>query len=426
MESSSTLKNRRIGEILISCGLITDLQLEEALALKEHEDVRLGEALKRLGHLTDDQLTWALGIQFDLSYVDLQPEMINWEHLLQFSLDVLYELRMVPISHVGSTTTAVVSDPGIPELAKRITELFPYDSVIVQLASEEAIIQTLNEAERLLMVAGVYNEPVVVTSHEPQTPSDLISLLDEKKASRIVLFQPGGMEGLVYMSDEPGQMSRSPLTQYGRETVLSYIKEHFICEFTLPEGVCALRPANHDLELPALRFVSTLGADGWVATLERLAEGVSEPVNRQYYLLHSPSPVYCKSKLMELCQQPIGGVPGSLPYISLEVRLDCLSKGWFQIELSDVGKRIAVARHLDSCLKPRLILIEIESVFDIARLGSFATFPNCGAVFVLLRTPILPGEEITSPRFLKPVRLPPVQGDIERFITSLLKEEGPG
>jgi hypothetical protein len=29
-----------------------------------------------------DQLTWALGVQFDLSYVDITPEMIDWEMLL--------------------------------------------------------------------------------------------------------------------------------------------------------------------------------------------------------------------------------------------------------------------------------------------------------------------------------------------------------
>jgi adenylate cyclase len=51
---------RRFGELLLEMGLVTPLQIQEALALQELTGSRIGEALISLGHLTRSQLQRAL------------------------------------------------------------------------------------------------------------------------------------------------------------------------------------------------------------------------------------------------------------------------------------------------------------------------------------------------------------------------------
>jgi hypothetical protein len=54
-------QEQRIGEVLLSASRITQQQLEKALAQQKSTSARLGEVLKHMGYVTEEDICWALG-----------------------------------------------------------------------------------------------------------------------------------------------------------------------------------------------------------------------------------------------------------------------------------------------------------------------------------------------------------------------------
>ena len=70
---------RRLGELLLAAGTITQEELEKGLALQKTQKGRLGEVLIANKIITEDQLIEALQIQLGIEYVDLTKITIPTE-----------------------------------------------------------------------------------------------------------------------------------------------------------------------------------------------------------------------------------------------------------------------------------------------------------------------------------------------------------
>ncbi|MBI3808602.1 MAG: hypothetical protein HY281_14000, partial [Nitrospirae bacterium] len=116
------------------------------LKLASEEKIRLGDALIKLGVLSEDKITWALGVQFELSYVDLDEEMVDWEFVMTLPVARLRELQCLPLARVGASVYAVVADPTVEGRMEAIGELFPKQQVVLQLASPLEIASLLSKA----------------------------------------------------------------------------------------------------------------------------------------------------------------------------------------------------------------------------------------------------------------------------------------
>jgi len=64
------MRRKRIGAILVERGLISEDQLNEALAIQSASSGLLGQILVRRGLLAEEDLINALSIQFDLNLLD--------------------------------------------------------------------------------------------------------------------------------------------------------------------------------------------------------------------------------------------------------------------------------------------------------------------------------------------------------------------
>ena len=62
---------KRLGDILIVEGVITQDQLEEAVARQAKEGGKLGELLIKLNYVTEEQIVMALSKQLVIPYVSL-------------------------------------------------------------------------------------------------------------------------------------------------------------------------------------------------------------------------------------------------------------------------------------------------------------------------------------------------------------------
>src|SRR5262245_23136222 len=103
----------RIGDILVQCGLLSPEDLQKGLDFANRERMRLGEALVQLGLLNKDKVSWALGVQFHLSYIYLDEETIDWNFLAQLPLDLLKRITLLPMMMINETVHAVIGDPTI-------------------------------------------------------------------------------------------------------------------------------------------------------------------------------------------------------------------------------------------------------------------------------------------------------------------------
>lgn len=95
--SVSTNPRQRIGELLISAGVLTEEQLAEALTKPRSEGERIGDVLVRLGFVTETQLTQTLSQQLSVPWVSLYHVEFS-RQLLNLVPEELAEMHcLVPV-----------------------------------------------------------------------------------------------------------------------------------------------------------------------------------------------------------------------------------------------------------------------------------------------------------------------------------------
>jgi general secretion pathway protein E len=187
-----------LGEMLIERGLVSEGQLEKALARQREKGCRLGQTLVDMGALEEDKLLPVLAEQLSVRYAptlagrDLVPELVR-NVPIQFAKSHL----MVPVARSDGTVEVATADP---------LDFFALDDLKKTLAAEiepvltpaEAVLQFIN---RLYDRASVTAEGVMgdltadslnLLAHELEEPEDLLDVSDEAPIIRLVnslLFQ---------------------------------------------------------------------------------------------------------------------------------------------------------------------------------------------------------------------------------------------
>lgn len=101
----------KIGQLLVSAGIITMDQLRQALESQRRGGGKLGGLLVKLGHVEEDTIANLLSEQYGIPFVDLngceiEPSVIN---LIPSDICLKYEL--IPIERTGSTLKVAMVDP---------------------------------------------------------------------------------------------------------------------------------------------------------------------------------------------------------------------------------------------------------------------------------------------------------------------------
>jgi CheY-like chemotaxis protein len=133
------LHERRIGELLIDMGFITEEQLQEALIVAKERNLKVGEALHALGVLDKDRLYWVLSVQLKMNYIELTREMVDKELIKGFSMDTLKEILCLPINETPEEIDFAVADPTDQDAVRRVKGLKPEKRVNLHLALPEKI-----------------------------------------------------------------------------------------------------------------------------------------------------------------------------------------------------------------------------------------------------------------------------------------------
>jgi len=110
-------KKKRLGEELISQGLVTDDQVNIALKEQKKTGKPLGEALVHLGFVTEGILRDALGKMLDRESVDLSNTVPDDEAISIISKDLAVRFNIIPISYDKNENRLTVALADIYNLA---------------------------------------------------------------------------------------------------------------------------------------------------------------------------------------------------------------------------------------------------------------------------------------------------------------------
>ncbi|GAB4281626.1 MAG: ATPase, T2SS/T4P/T4SS family [Candidatus Rifleibacteriota bacterium] len=104
-------QKKRLGDILIDCNLISEEQLKQALAFQREKGLKLGEALIEMGLVTEDDIIWALGNQLNISFIHLNPGIVDNEVIQMVTPEFALDHRLIPLYKAGNQLSVCMVDP---------------------------------------------------------------------------------------------------------------------------------------------------------------------------------------------------------------------------------------------------------------------------------------------------------------------------
>ncbi|MFA6808350.1 MAG: ATPase, T2SS/T4P/T4SS family, partial [Eubacteriales bacterium] len=102
---------KRLGEILIDGGVISEQQLTSALKLQKSLGMRLGEILIRQGYVTEDDILRTMKSQLNLPFLDLNKLMVTEEIIKLIPEPVARKYEVVPIDIKNGRLIVAMNDP---------------------------------------------------------------------------------------------------------------------------------------------------------------------------------------------------------------------------------------------------------------------------------------------------------------------------
>jgi type IV pilus assembly protein PilB len=101
----------RLGDLLVSKGLLTNKQLEDALQEQKISGNKLGTSLVKLGFISEKNLVTFLSRHYGVPAIDLSEVQIDPDAIKMIPPDVVFKYQVIPIKRVGSTLRVAMSDP---------------------------------------------------------------------------------------------------------------------------------------------------------------------------------------------------------------------------------------------------------------------------------------------------------------------------
>jgi len=104
-------RERQIGEILVEQGVISPLELEEALQRQRLTGDMLGRVLVRMGLCQEQDVVEALGVQSGMERVDLRKLSVKDDVLRRITPDIAKFYEIAPIREKDNQLVVAMADP---------------------------------------------------------------------------------------------------------------------------------------------------------------------------------------------------------------------------------------------------------------------------------------------------------------------------
>ncbi|MBI4605581.1 MAG: hypothetical protein HY721_26755 [Planctomycetes bacterium] len=149
MSTPIRTNRRRIGEILVNEGVVSQEQVEAALDVQRKSGGLLGTILMDMGIVTESDIAKTISVQYQLPFICLANYELDEKLVGLFPREFLHKHKLLPFDKIGDTLLIMVSE-------------IPQDSVLAEIPK----LTQLNAA----LYVGYYSE---VTKHlETLAPLD--------------------------------------------------------------------------------------------------------------------------------------------------------------------------------------------------------------------------------------------------------------
>ena len=176
------IKKKRIGDILIEAGFISDEQLKEGLEKQKETDNRLGEVLKNLGFIKEEDVVEALEYQLGIPQVDLKERIIDPEVTKEISHSMAEKHKAIPIEKGSNTLTVAMADPldvmAIDDI--RLKTGYEVDPVIaLESEIDRALKQHFGSKDLVDKFVQDMDDPEIETVNQEEDIEELKKMVDE-------------------------------------------------------------------------------------------------------------------------------------------------------------------------------------------------------------------------------------------------------
>jgi type IV pilus assembly protein PilB len=134
----------RIGELLVTKGVVIGEQIEEALEIQKEKKMKLGEILVELGYINSRDLTKMLCEQTNMPYMDLQSKMLDLSIVNSFPMRFLYTNNIIPLYEIDGVLYVAIGDPTNRKVVDKLQE-FTNKEIVLFGAEPEQIAELLNK-----------------------------------------------------------------------------------------------------------------------------------------------------------------------------------------------------------------------------------------------------------------------------------------
>ncbi len=104
-------QRKRLGEILVDQGYISAVQLQEGLAQQKAMNLPLGKALIKLGFIEETKLLDVLAAQLDLQHINLENFKFDSNITRLISEEMARSYKLIPLYESGGILTVAMVDP---------------------------------------------------------------------------------------------------------------------------------------------------------------------------------------------------------------------------------------------------------------------------------------------------------------------------
>jgi MSHA biogenesis protein MshE len=153
----------RLGEILVQQKLLSEEQLNQALADQKRSGRKLGRVFVESAFVTEEQISGALARQLGIPYINLKFYNINQDVVRLLPETQSRRFRALVLEDRRETVLVGVSDP---------TDLFAYDE-IARLLKKSVELAVVNETEVLQAIDRIYRRTGEITGLARELEQDL-------------------------------------------------------------------------------------------------------------------------------------------------------------------------------------------------------------------------------------------------------------
>lgn len=186
-------KALRIGDLLLRDGLVTQDQLNKALAEQRHNGTRVGYNLVKLGYVKETDLTRTLARQHKMPAVDLTKFQVDPRVAKLIPGELALKHNVLPLKRDGRTLTLAVSDPAsmsVLDDIKFITRLDIFPVIAGEFTLRNAIekFYSSGEAQMETLLADIADDDDVeiLESEAEDSATAAAALVDEAPVVKLI------------------------------------------------------------------------------------------------------------------------------------------------------------------------------------------------------------------------------------------------